>query len=225
MGWPGRLLSSHTSWSRSSLGRSGTKEPLFPLVAVETHTTCAQLTCVLFPETAPEAGGEPAPQTRPSLPDGAAAAEAPRGHQALVLQPGAADGVQTRREREGPDAETPEVWGRKPEGSASLAPPSAAPAAVLASTDSLSSPLQADAQKDIKPNLKQYHLPTIERKGGGTEQHVQLTLEHQRGLGPPGLASRAPASAVHTPAARRPGAASPRSSRRQPDCMFALIHV
>ncbi|KAK1339463.1 hypothetical protein QTO34_020146 [Cnephaeus nilssonii] len=26
---------------------------------------------------------------------------------------------------------------------------------------------KADAQKDIKPNLKQYHLPTIERKGGG----------------------------------------------------------
>ncbi|XP_070259209.1 MAPK/MAK/MRK overlapping kinase-like isoform X4 [Myotis yumanensis] len=26
---------------------------------------------------------------------------------------------------------------------------------------------KTDAQKDLKPNLKQYHLPTIERKGGG----------------------------------------------------------
>lgn len=131
------------------------------------HHPCAQLTCVLFQETAPEAGGEPAPQTGPGLPDGAAAAEALRGHQALVLQPRAADGVQTWREREGPGAETPEVWGRKPEGSTLLAPLSAAPAAVLASPERLSFSFQADAQKDIKPNLKQYHLPTIERKGGG----------------------------------------------------------
>lgn len=59
------------------------------------------------------------------------------------------------------------MWGRKPEGSALLAPLSAAAAAVLASTERLSFSFQTDAQKELKPNLKQYHLPTIERKGGG----------------------------------------------------------
>lgn len=136
------------------------------LSSVETPP-CAQLTCVLFQEAAPEAGGEPTPETGPGLPDGAAAAEAVRGHQALVLQPRAALGVQTWSEREGAGAETPEMWGRKPEGSALLAPLSAAAAAVLASTERLSFSFQTDAQKELKPNLKQYHLPTIERKGGG----------------------------------------------------------
>lgn len=49
---------------------------------------------------------------------------------------------------------------------ASRAPLSAA-AATLACTERRLFPSQTDPQKEVKPNLKQCRLPTIERRGGG----------------------------------------------------------
>uniref|UniRef100_A0A8C0HX65 MOK protein kinase n=1 Tax=Balaenoptera musculus TaxID=9771 RepID=A0A8C0HX65_BALMU len=67
-------------------------------------------------ETAPKARGGPSQETRTSLRDGTARAQAVGSDQAvLVLQPSAAARVCPRSDPEGPGAETPEVCWPKPE--------------------------------------------------------------------------------------------------------------
>uniref|UniRef100_A0A8C9E367 MOK protein kinase n=1 Tax=Phocoena sinus TaxID=42100 RepID=A0A8C9E367_PHOSS len=67
-------------------------------------------------ETAPKARGGPSQETRTSLRDGTAQAQAIGSDQAaLVLQPSAAVSVCPWNDPEGPGAETPEVCWPKPE--------------------------------------------------------------------------------------------------------------
>lgn len=98
-----------------------------------------ELISVLFQETVPEARGGPHQKTRANQLDGAAQTEAVRSDQTVIMfQPYVAVSVGHWSKWKSPCIETLEVcWCE-----------------------------QEDTQKDIKPPPKQYHLPTINRKGG-----------------------------------------------------------
>lgn len=97
------------------------------------------LTFALFLETAPKAREGPSQETRTSLRDGTAQAQAIGSDQAaLVLQPSAAVSGCPRSDPEGPGAETPEVCWPEPEGGRPTGSPGAALAPIPASAECLS---------------------------------------------------------------------------------------
>ena len=127
-----------------------------------------QLISVLFQETVPAARGGPCQTTGADQLDGASQTEAVGYDQTVIMfQPCTAVSAGHWSKWKSPCAETPEVCCCEQEGSTSLASLWGCSQSGLG-LHSVSVVLlhQTDTQKDIKPHLKHYHLPTINRKGG-----------------------------------------------------------